>query len=337
MIFLKNDYSLGAHPEVLKALQDYNNEYNDGYGIDRHCVGAAGIIKDKFRCYDADIHFMPGGTVTNMTALAAFLRPHEAAVSPETGHVCVHETGAIEATGHKIIHVPSSDGKIRPEDIDYQIKFHEDEHYVLPKLLYISNATETGRIYSKKELTELKEACRRHDMYFYIDGARLAVALTAETNDLDMTDLADLCDAFYIGGTKNGILFGEALVIVNDNLKKDFRFILKQKGGMTAKGWLIGLQFESIFADDLYFKLGAHANRTARMLEDGIAKKGYGFCQDSDTNLLFPVFPNELVDKLAKRVMFEGWPYYEDDKSAIRLVTCFGTKEEEIEEFLDLI
>lgn len=337
MIFLKNDYSKGAHESILKALERTNDEYNDGYGVDVHCERAAEIIRNEFACPGADVHFMPGGTVTNVTTLASFLRPHQAVVAPETGHICVHETGGVEATGHKIIHVASADGKIRPEDIEYQIRFHEDEHYVQPKAVYISDATETGRIYTKDELKALKETCEKHDMYLYMDGARLAVALTAEKNDLAKEDIAGLTDAFYIGGTKNGILFGEALVLINDGFKDDFRFILKQKCGMMAKGWLMGVQFCQLFTDDLYWELGARANRTARMLEKGIREKGYTFCQDSDTNLLFPMFPDEMIPKLREKVMFEDWPYSKDGYSAIRLVTSFATEPEEVEAFLKMI
>lgn len=336
MIFLKNDYSLGAHPKVMKALNDTNMEYTDGYGVDPYCEKAASRIREMVQAPDSQVYFLPGGTQTNMTAIAAFLRPHQAVISAETGHICVHETGAIEATGHKIIHVPSEDGKLRPEDIHEVMVFHEDEHYVLPKMVYVSNTTETGNVYSKGELVALRKACDEYGLFFYMDGARIAMALTAEDNDLTMTDLPKLFDAFYLGGTKNGILFGEALVLVNPDLMEDFRFLLKQRGGMLAKGRLLGVQFDAVLQDNLFLEMGAHANAIAKLLADGIREKGYDFAQEPKTNLIFPIFPKTLVAELEKKVMFEGWRTYEDT-AAIRLVTSWGTREEEIQDFLRLV
>lgn len=337
MLYLKNDYSLGAHPKIMEALEKTNMVHADGYGIDKFCDGAAETIKQKIGREDADIHFLMAGTQTNMTAIAAFLRPHQAVIAPETGHICVHETGAIEATGHKIIHVPTDDGKIYPEQIDEVMVFHEDEHYVQPKLLYISDSTETGNIYTGAELKALKNTCKKHGLYTYIDGARLAMALTAEGNDLTLKDLPSFADAFYIGGTKNGILMGEALIILNESFKEDFRFLLKQRGGMLAKGRLLGVQFEALMKDDLYFEMGAHANKMALLLAEGIKKAGYDFAQKPVTNLIFPIFPNELVAELEKKVMFEGWRKYKNGTSSIRLVTSWGTTENEIKEFLNMI
>lgn len=337
MLFLKNDYSLGAHPAVLDALVKTNMVYSDGYGMDEFCAAAEAQILKRIGCPGAEVHFLPGGTQTNMTAIAAFLRPHEAAISPETGHICCHETGAIEATGHKIIHVPSEDGKIRPEQIDEVIRFHEDEHYVKPRLLYISDSTETGAFYLKKELQELRKICDRHNLLLYLDGARLAMALTASGNDVALEDLHKVADAFYIGGTKCGALFGEALVIVNDSLKSDFRFLLKQRGGLMAKSKLMGVQFQALLRDDLIFQLGAHSNQMATLLAEGIKKAGYHFAVEPATNLIFPIFPNSLIEELQKNVMFEGWRPYPDGTSAIRLVTSWGSTEEEVQDFLRLI
>ena len=226
MIFLKNDYSLGAHPKVLQALTDTNMTLTDGYGIDPFCDAAADMIKELIQCPDAYVQFLTGGTQTNQTALAAFLRPHHSVISPSTGHICVHETGAIETTGHKVNHVPTVDGKLRPEDIDAVMAEHEDEHWVKPAIIYISNVTETGVIYKKAELVALREKCLEHGLLTYIDGARLAMALTAPENDLTFADLPKLCDAFYIGGTKCGAMFGEALVIVKKELQEDIRYLL---------------------------------------------------------------------------------------------------------------
>lgn len=337
MIFLKNDYSLGAHPKVLQALTDTNMTLTDGYGIDPFCDGAADMIREMIDCPEAYVQFLTAGTQTNQTALAAFLRPHHSVISPSTGHVCVHETGAIEATGHKINHVPTTDGKLRPEDIDAVMAEHEDEHYVKPAIIYISNSTETGLIYTKAELIALREKCLEHGLLTYIDGARLAMAMTAPENDLSLTDLPKLCDAFYIGGTKCGAMFGEALVIVKKELQEDIRWLVKQRGGMIAKGRLLGVQFQALLKDGFYFELGAHANRLAKKLADGIAAKGYEFAIPPQTNMLFPLFTKEKVEELRENVMFEGWQYPSETHAAIRLVTSWGTTEEEIEKFLELI
>ncbi|MBR1992762.1 MAG: aminotransferase class V-fold PLP-dependent enzyme [Firmicutes bacterium] len=337
MIFLKNDYSLGAHPKVLQALTDTNMTLTDGYGIDPFCDGAAEMIREMIDCPEAYVQFLTAGTQTNQTALAAFLRPHHSVISPSTGHVCVHETGAIEATGHKINHVPTADGKLRPEDIDAVMAEHEDEHYVKPAIIYISNSTETGLIYTKAELIALREKCLEYGLLTYIDGARLAMAMTAPENDLKLEDLPKLCDAFYIGGTKCGAMFGEALVIVKKELQEDIRWLVKQRGGMIAKGRLLGVQFQALLKDGFYFELGAHANRLAKKLADGIAAKGYEFAIPPQTNMLFPLFTKEKVNELSENVMFEGWQYPSETHAAIRLVTSWGTTEEEVDAFLELI
>jgi len=337
MIFLKNDYSLGAHPKVLQALTDTNMTLTDGYGIDPFCDGAADMIREMIDCPEAYVQFLTAGTQTNQTALAAFLRPHHSVISPSTGHVCVHETGAIEATGHKINHVPTTDGKLRPEDIDAVMAEHEDEHYVKPAIIYISNSTETGLIYTKAELIALREKCLEYGLLTYIDGARLAMAMTAPENDLKLEDLPKLCDAFYIGGTKCGAMFGEALVIVKKELQEDIRWLVKQRGGMIAKGRLLGVQFQALLKDGFYFELGAHANRLAKKLADGIAAKGYEFAIPPQTNMLFPLFTKEKVKELSENVMFEGWQYPSETHAAIRLVTSWGTTEEEVDAFLELI
>ena len=337
MIFLKNDYSLGAHPKVLQALTDTNMTLTDGYGIDPFCDGAADMIREMIDCPEAYVQFLTAGTQTNQTALAAFLRPHHSVISPSTGHVCVHETGAIEATGHKINHVPTIDGKLRPEDIDAVMAEHEDEHYVKPAIIYISNSTETGLIYTKAELIALREKCLEYGLLTYIDGARLAIAMTAPENDLKLEDLPKLCDAFYIGGTKCGAMFGEALVIVKKELQEDIRWLVKQRGGMIAKGRLLGVQFQALLKDGFYFELGAHANRLAKKLADGIAAKGYEFAIPPQTNMLFPLFTKEKVNELSENVMFEGWQYPSETHAAIRLVTSWGTTEEEVDAFLELI
>lgn len=335
MIFFRSDYSAGAHPQILEALGATNFEHTDGYGEDQFTLNAAALIKKRIGKEEVDVHFMVGGTQTNLTAISAFLRPHEAVVSAKTGHICVHETGAIEATGHKVIHLPSEDGKVTPDQIDQCIIEHEDEHMVLPKLLYISNSTEIGTIYSKQELIALRQTLDRHHMYLYMDGARLGSALTSPVNtDLTLEDLPYLCDAFYIGGTKNGFLFGEALVIVNPTLKEDFRFIIKQKGGLLAKGRLLSIQFEVMFKNNLYFDLAKKTNDLAEILRKGIKEKGYSFLVDSPTNQLFPILPNTLVEKLEENYFFYRWCPYDENNTVVRLVTSFTSTEDEIHKFL---
>ncbi|MGE5623687.1 MAG: threonine aldolase family protein, partial [Methanocella sp.] len=277
-----------------------------------------------------DIHLLSGGTQTNLTALSAFLRPHEAAIAAHTGHILVHETGAIEATGHKIISVDTSDGKLTVEGIKAAVEAHTDEHMVKPRLVYISNSTEIGSIYKQGELQAISRFCRERDLYLFLDGARLGSALCSEENDLELPDLARLVDAFYIGGTKGGALLGEALVICRDVLKDDFRYHLKQKGALLAKGRVLGIQFRELFRDDLYFELARHANALAGLLKKGISEAGYGFMTHSPSNQLFPVLPNGLIAKLQEKYSFHVWTKIDADHSAIRLVTSWATREEAV-------
>ena len=337
MIFFRSDYSAGAHPRIIEALARTNYEHTDGYFMDAHCEHAAALIREKLGDSSVDIHFMVGGTITNLTAISAWLRPYQAAVSVDTGHICVHETGAIEATGHKVIHVPGKDGKIRPEQIERIVEEHEDEHMVQPKLLYLSNTTEIGTIYTKSELTALRDVCRANNIYMYMDGARLGSALTAEGTDIAFTDLTGILDAFYIGGTKNGFLMGEALVIVNPALKEDFRFMIKQRGGMFAKGRLIGIQFEEMFRDNLYFDLAAETNAYAGKLREGIREKGYSFMVESPSNQIFPLFTPEKVRELEKKYFF--YPYLPLDNGLvpIRLVCSWATTQEDVDSFLQVL
>ncbi len=337
MIFFMNDYSEGAHPRIMEALMKTNMEQTVGYGLDPHCEHAAELIRKTIGKPEAAVHFFVGGTQTNFTSITAFLRPHEAVISPARGHICVHETGAVEARGHKVIHIATKESKIWPVDIEEAVRVHEDEHWVKPRMVYISDSTELGTIYKKAELQALRKVCDKHGLYLYLDGARLASALTCEENDMTIKDIADLTDAFYIGGTKNGALFGEALVILNPKLNEDFRWVLKQSGSMLAKGRLLGVQFEEMFTEDLFFSMGAHANEMAKLLREGIASKGYEFQADSPTNQIFPIFPNELVEKLEKEVAFEKEGPVGRDKYCIRFVTSWATPKEDVEKLLTLI
>ncbi|AIF52358.1 low specificity L-threonine aldolase [Pelosinus sp. UFO1] len=335
MYSFKNDYSEGAHPKILRALIETNLEQVEGYGEDYYTRKAVELLKENIKKKDIDIHLFSGGTQTNLTALSAFLRPHEAAIAANTGHILVHETGAIEATGHKIISIEVQDGKIGPEHLKTVLEIHADEHMVKPKLVYISNPTEIGSIYKKKELAELSQFCRENQLFLYVDGARLGSALCSNENDMELSDLAMLVDAFYIGGTKNGALMGEALVICRDSLKEDFRFHMKQKGALLAKGRLLGIQFLELFRDGLYFDLATHANEMASLLREGISQAGYLFLTHSPSNQIFPILPNGIITKLQEKYSFYVWSQVDSEHSAIRLVTSWATKEDAVREFIE--
>ena len=335
MYSFMNDYSEGAHPRILKALAEINGEQFEGYGADRISKEAVELIRKLINNDNADVHFISGGTLTNLTAISAFLRPHEAVISASTGHINIHETGAIEATGHKIILLESNNGKITAEQVKKAFEAHTDEHMVKPRLVYISNSTEIGTVYKKSELEQLGKVCREFGMLLYVDGARLGAALCSDENDISMSDLGRLADSFYIGGTKNGALLGEALVICNDMLKEEFRFHIKQKGGLMAKGWVIGLQFAELLKDGLYYDLSGHSNRMAGKLKEGIASLGYEFLSKSPTNQIFPILPNTVIKRLQENHMFHIWSKCSDDASAIRLVTSWAARDEMIDAFLN--
>lgn len=335
MYSFKNDYSEGAHSRILNALVESNMEQTPGYGEDSHTEKAVELLKKRIKRNDVDVHLFVGGTQTNLTAISAFLRPHEAAIAANTGHILVHETGAIEATGHKVISIEVSDGKLRPEDIKSALDAHTDEHMVKPKLVYISNSTEIGSIYKKSELEELSKFCKENKLFLYVDGARLGSALCSEENDMELSDLGRLVDAFYIGGTKNGALMGEAMVICNDSLKEDFRFHIKQKGALLAKGRLLGIQFLELFKDDLYFDLARHANKMADLLKNEISRAGYKFLIHSPSNQIFPILPDKLIAKLQENYSFYVWEKVDQDNSAIRLVTSWATEEEKVLAFVE--
>ncbi|MEG6520349.1 threonine aldolase family protein [Desulfotomaculum sp. 1211_IL3151] len=335
MYSFKNDYSEGAHPRILNALLETNMEQVEGYGLDRYSLQAIEILKQRIKRNDIDIHFLSGGTQTNLTALSAFLRPHEAIVAANTGHILVHETGAIEATGHKIISVEVNDGKLRSEQVKTAVDIHGDEHMVKPRLVYISNPTEIGTIYTKGELEQLSRFCRENKLFLFMDGARLGSALCSEENDLTLADIGQLVDAFYIGGTKNGALLGEALVICNDRLKDDFRYHLKQRGAMLAKGKVLGIQFLELFRDDLFFDMARHANEMANLLRQEISGAGCQLLTDSPSNQLFPILPNYLIAKLQENYSFIVWEKIDEERSAIRLVTSWATRKEAVLAFID--
>ena len=337
MYSFTNDYSEGAHPQILKAMMETNLIQNTGYSLDTHTSHAIALIRDEIKQPDADIHIIVGGTQTNLITISAALRPHQAVISAVTGHINVHETGAIEATGHKVLAMDTPDGKLTPALVMQALDFHTDEHMVQPKMVYISNSTEVGTQYTKAELEALSRLCRQKNLYLFMDGARMGAALTSPVNDLTLADIAALTDVFYIGGTKNGALFGEALVILRDELKPDFRFMIKQKGAMLAKGWLLGIQFEEMFQNRLFFDMASHANAMAGKLRAALTDLGYTFAYDSQTNQLFPVFSNEMIEELAKEFTFNIDKKIDETHSCIRLVTSWATKEEGVEEFIQFL
>ena len=335
MYSFKNDYSEGAHLRILNALVETNLEQTDGYSTDYHTENAIDLLKKKMDREDVDIHLLVGGTQVNLTAISAFLRPHQAAIGADTSHINCHETGAIEATGHKVITMKTDDGKLTSNLIQKVVDAHTDEHMVQPKLVYISNSTELGTLYKKSELEELHKCCIKNNLLLYLDGARLGTALVSEENDLTLPDIAKLVDAFYIGGTKNGALFGEALVICNNELKEDFRYFIKQKGGLLAKGRLLGIQFEELFKDDLYFDIARHANNMAILLKNALKEKGYEFLTDSSTNQQFPIIPNNIIKKIGEKYSFNVERIIDDNNTAIRLVTSWATNEANVLEFIE--
>ena len=330
----RTDYGELAHPRVLGALAAVGTRQFEGYGLDEFSLRAAEMVKSMIARPSAEVHFIGGGTHANLVVLSSILRPHEAVIAPGSGHISLHETGAIEATGHKICTVKSINGKISTVDIESVVVAHCDEHMVKPRVVYISQSTENGTVYSKTELTVISECCRKHGLFLYVDGARLGTATNSTACDLKYSDIADLADVFYIGGTKNGALFGESIVICSDEIKDDFRFLLKQKGAMLAKGAAIGVQFEELFKDGLYDELAIYANSAALRLANGIRNAGYGFHYPVETNQIFPVFPAEVAKRLHALYDFYDWEET-DGMTAVRIVTSWATPEGIIDEFLD--
>ena len=336
MISFVNDYSENAHPDILNALIETNLEGNVAYSGDEHTERAAKLIRKKIKKEDAEIQILMGGTQTNLIAACAFLRPHEAIIAVPTVHICIHETGAVESTGHKCIEVKGCAGKVTPQDIEEACGPQHWDHAgilcVKPRMVYISQTTEVGTVYTVNELRELRRICDKYNLLLYCDGARLASAL--DCSDVTLLEMAELCDAFYIGGTKNGALFGEALVIINDSLKNEFRYIAKQRGGMLAKGWLLGLQFEILMSNNLYERIGKHQNEMAKHLKKGLIELGIDFTVDSPSNQLFPILKNSVLDKLNEEFAYEIISIIDEQRTGIRLVTSWATKKCDVELFL---
>lgn len=335
MIRFNNDYNHGAHPAILEALQATNEESYGGYGIDRWCERASEAIKAHLDCPEAAVHFLVGGTQTNYTVIAAALRPFQSVISADSGHINVHETGAVENTGHKIQALPNTDGKITAEQIAAEAEQYWTcpirEHFTQPKMVYLSFPTEFGTIYSKRELEDISAVCKKYGMYLFVDGARMAYGLASSQCDVTLADLARLTDVFYCGGTKCGTLFGEAVVITNPVLAEDFRSMIKMDGAMLAKGWLLGLQFATLFENGLYFEIGKQADAYAMQIKEAFAKKGIPAYIESFTNQQFVIVTNEQKEKLAQKYIFEDEAKLDDNHSSIRFCTSWSTKAEEVE------
>ena len=332
----KNDYTVGAHPEVLNMLSETNLIPQLGYGDDDYSIAAKETIKQKLNRPEAKVFFLSGGTQTNLIVISFLLRIHEAVISAKTGHIAANETGAIEATGHKVITVETADGKLKPSDVNLVLKDYSlQPHVVKPRIVFISNSTEIGTIYNTKELTELSEFCKSKNLLLYLDGARLGHGITAENSDLSLATIAQLTDVFYIGGTKNGALLGEALVFNDQELATEFEFALKQKGAMLAKSRILAIQFLALFKNDLYFTLAKHANKMAMKIAHVINESGYSFLTNSTTNQIFPILPNNIIDELGSKYLFYVWKEIDENHSAIRLITSWATEEYIVDELIN--
>lgn len=334
----KNDYSEGCHPNILQALLQYNLDQQAGYGEDEYSLKAKELIKQRIGRTNAEVYFVSGGTQANLIVISSILKPYQCAVSASTGHILNNETGAIEATGHKILSIETADGKLKPSDIIPVLENHKNvPHQVMPKLIYISNSTELGTIYQAKELEELSDFCRKNRLYLFMDGARLGHGLTSEISNLTLEKVTELTDIFYLGGTKNGALIGEAIVINNPVLQEDFAFNIKQKGALLAKGRLLGIQFLELMKNDLYFDLAKHANQQAMKIKNALQNKGIQFLADTYTNQIFPIISNELIGVLSESFDFFVWKKMDEKFSAIRLITSWNTGDEAVSRFIEII
>ncbi len=341
MISFESDYIKGAHPHVIKALCDSNMEILSGYGNDAYCDSAKEKIRTECGCHDAEVFFISGGTQTNAIVISSLLREYEGVISAKTGHISVHEAGAIEYTGHKVLDLSETDGKIMPDVLKkYMADFYADKNHgqmVFPGMVYISHPTEYGTLYTKAELEGISDICREYKIPLFMDGARLGYGLASYATDVTLHDIARLCDVFYIGGTKVGALCGEAVVFTKKNAPKNFNNIIKKKGALLAKGRLMGVQFDALFTDGLYYKISRHAIDMAEKIKALFNKKGYRFFIDSPTNQQFIVLENKKMDELAKKVRFGFWEKYDDTHTVVRFATAWSTTEEEIAELESLI
>lgn len=346
MIYFNCDYNEGAHENIMKALLETNMEQTIGYGCDEHCKHASDLIKKFGDCPDACVHFLVGGTQTNETVITAALRSHQGVIAAETGHINVHETGAIESCGHKVLALKTEDGKITAKQVRECYEAHVNdgsfEHMVQPKMVYISLPTELGTMYTLDELKDIYSVCKNNGLYLFVDGARLGYGLSSGSNDIRLSDLAENSDVFYIGGTKQGLLFGEAVVITNDLLKEDFRYIIKQKGGMLAKGRLLGVMFEAAlcdedgnacmaFEDTLYMKMAKKAVGFADKIRACLDSLGVSYLVENDTNQIFPILEDSVIEKLESEFVLSYQERVDETRSAVRICTSWATKEEAVE------
>lgn len=333
-IHFECDYTEGAHEKLMARLLETNLEQTVGYGEDEYCEEAAALVKKLCAAPNAQVHFLTGGTQCNLVTITAALRPHQGVLCADTGHIAVHESGAIEAAGHKVLTLPGREGKITAQQVKDAVDAHyadsTHEHQVQPAMVYLSQPTECGTLYTLEELTDMHNVCAEYGLFLYVDGARLAYALGAAGNDVSMLDLARLCDAFYIGGTKCGALFGEALVLCSESIKRDFRYILKQRVGRFAKGRLMGIQFLELLSEGLYEKIGREADALACELRDGFAALGYPLYMPSRTNQQFPILPDSLIEKLGEKYICSYWCRVDETHSAVRFATSWATKRENV-------
>lgn len=341
MLSFTCDYTLGAHEKILERLLETNMEPLPGYGEDHYCESAKEKIRTACECPDAEIFFLTGGTQTNATVIDSVLQKYEGVIAAKTGHINVHEAGAVEYTGHKVLTLPAHEGKIKADELEAYLRaFWADgshEHMVFPGMVYLSHPTEYGTLYTKTELGTISSLCHKYKIPLYLDGARLGYGLASFSTDLTLPMIASYCDIFYIGGTKVGALCGEAVVFPRKNAPAHFLTLIKQHGAMMAKGRLPGIQFDALFTDDLYFTISRHAIDMAEILKKGFAEKGYSFLLDSPTNQQFIILENQRLEELRQKVAFEIWEPSDEDHTVVRFATSWGTKKEEVEELLSLI
>ena len=341
MLSFECDYNCGAHPKVLKKLIETNLVPQSGYGFDDYSQSAKEKIRLACSCPDADVFFLVGGTQSNAVVIDTLLNSYEGVVCADTGHISTHEAGAIEACGHKVLTLPNHRGKICPEELLTLLKsFYADENYehmVSPGMVYISHPTEYGTLYTKQELAEISSVCREYHIPLYLDGARLAYGLMSNQTNVTLSDIAEYCDVFYIGGTKCGTLCGEAVVFTKNNIPKRFLTIVKNHGALLAKGRLTGVQFDTLFTDGLYFQIGRHAVELAEMLKSGLISKGYQLFIDSPTNQQFVVLENNMMEKLKKDVSFSYWEKYDTNHTVVRFATSWATTKDDVENLLEIL
>ena len=338
MISLTCDYLEGCHPSILRKLTETNMEQTPGYGMDHYCEEAAEKIRAAFSCPEANVHFLVGGTQANTTVIAAALRPYEGVLCAHTGHINAHETGAIESSGHKCLALPGRDGLISASQVSVAVALQgDDEHIVKPGMVYVSMSTELGTIYNLAQLKDLYFTCRQHGLYLFIDGARLGYALAAPTCDLTPADIARYCDVFTVGGTKMGALFGEAVVINNPELNRNFRYMIKQRGGMLAKGRLLGIQFETLMEDGLYFTIAKKAVDQAMRIRDALLRKDIPLYVDSPTNQLFPILTDDQAEALEDDFDLAVWERVDENHAALRVCTSWATTDAAVEAFIQAV